>query len=147
MMRQKVGKERSQGVFAPLAIPRCYPNLAELTPVCECPAAPPGYRDARARTLGSVGSSGYIWSLTIPTGSGYAHYLSFSYSWLDPQSSNYRAYGFPLRCLQEHPQGVLLGFSQPNLNRACRPAGLLPRAGIKPSGRAQPSRGESISFL
>ncbi len=40
VMRQKVGKERSQGVFAPLAIPRCYPNLAELTPVCECPAAP-----------------------------------------------------------------------------------------------------------
>ena len=36
-MRQKVGKERSQGVFAPLAIPRCYPNLAELTPVCVCP--------------------------------------------------------------------------------------------------------------
>ncbi len=30
-MRQKVGKERSQGVFAPLAIPRCYPNLAETT--------------------------------------------------------------------------------------------------------------------
>ena len=33
------------------------------------------------------------------------------------------------------------------LNRACRPAGLLPRAGIKPSGRAQPSRGEYNSFL
>ena len=40
VMRQKVGKDRSQGVFAPLANPRNGPNLAELTPVCECPAAP-----------------------------------------------------------------------------------------------------------
>ncbi len=31
VMRQKVGKERSQGDSAPLAIPRCYPNLAETT--------------------------------------------------------------------------------------------------------------------
>ena len=39
------------------------------------------------------------------------------------------------------------GFLSRILNRACRPAGLLPRAGIKPSGRAQPSRGEYNSFL
>ena len=68
----------------------------------ECPATPaPGYRHRDHGTLYAVGADGYSWSSTIPTGSGYAHYLSFSYSWLDPQSSNYRAYGFPLRCLQE----------------------------------------------
>ncbi len=126
-MRQKVGKERSQGVFAPLAIPRCYPNLAELTPVCECPAAPPGFRDARARTLGSVGSSGYSWSSTF-TGSD-ARYLGFNYGFLARMASKTpRGRGFQLRCLQEHPEGVLLGFSQPN-SKPGLPTGWLASAG------------------
>ena len=59
VMRQKVGKERSQEGAAPLAIPRCYPNLAETT--------------LAKRPVGA------------------------------------------LRDLQEHPEGVLLGFSPPNL--------------------------------
>ncbi len=41
VMRQKVGKERSQGDSAPLANPRRNgPNLAEKAPVFECRAAP-----------------------------------------------------------------------------------------------------------
>ena len=40
VMRQKVGKERSQGSSTPLANPRRYPNLAETTlakrPVARC---------------------------------------------------------------------------------------------------------------
>ncbi len=66
--------------------------------------AAPGFRDAGSRTGGrlyEVGDSGYSWSSTIPTGSGYARYLLFYYSWLYPQNSSNRAYGFPLRCLQE----------------------------------------------
>ena len=68
-------------------------------------APAPGFRDAGSTkgygVLWNVGNNGYSWSSTIPTGSGYAHLLDFDYSWLNPQSSNYRAYGLQLRCLQE----------------------------------------------
>ncbi len=56
----------------------------------------------------NVGNLGYIWSSSILSRSGYAHYLSFNYAGIGPQSYNHRAYGFQLRCLQEHPRGVLL---------------------------------------
>ena len=105
-----------------MAIPRCYPNLAELTPVCECPAAPPGSRDSGYRTaengagkLYAVGYSGYGWSSSIPTGSGNARYLHFNY-------------GFLARMDSKTPGGRAADFT------------------LEP-GRAQPSRGESISFL
>ncbi len=61
----------------------------------------PGYRHRDYGTLYDVGGAGYIWSSTIPAGSGSAHYLYFGYGEVSPQSSNGRAYGFPLRCLQE----------------------------------------------
>ena len=107
MMRQKVGKERSQEVFAPLAIPRRNgPNLAELTPVCECRAAPaPGFRDSGWRgvaaggTLHQVGSHGAGWS--TKTAGNDTYYLRFDCGWLVPQNSSCRAYGLQLRCLQE----------------------------------------------
>ncbi len=91
VMRQKVGKERSQGVFAPLAIPRCYPNLAETT--------------LAKRPVGA------------------------------------------LRDLQEHPEGVLLGFSPPNLEPGLRAKKRVSQFGLPHPVGAQPSRGESISFL
>ena len=73
----------------------------------------PGFRDAGSRTGGrlyEVGFSGFSWSSTIPTGSGNARYLLFYYSWLYPQNSSNRAYGFPLRCLQEEePRECLAG--------------------------------------
>ncbi len=70
----------------------------------ECRAAPaPGFRDAMSTRgfggLRDVGSNGYSWSSTI-TGSD-AHFLYFHCNGVNPQSSNARAYGFPLRCLQE----------------------------------------------
>ena len=69
------------------------------------PPPAPGFRDAGYfngyGTLYGVGYAGYIWSSTIPTGSGNAHYLSFGYGGINPQGNNYRGYGFPLRCLQE----------------------------------------------
>ncbi len=48
--------------------------------------------------LWGVGYSGYSWSSSIAGTS--AHNLYFDYSWLNPQGSDYRAYGFQLRCLQ-----------------------------------------------
>ena len=102
VMRQKVGKERSQGVFAPLANPRRNgPNLAEKAPVFECRAAPPGFRVYGSGMLWYVGSNGYSWSSSFPSGSGNAHFLGFYFDGVGPQNSNYRAYGLPLRCLQE----------------------------------------------
>ena len=68
----------------------------------ECPAAPaPGDRAYEYGTLWYVGNGGYIWSSTIPTGSGNAHSLGFGYGGVGPQSNFSRAYGFQLRCLQE----------------------------------------------
>ncbi len=72
------------------------------------PRVPPGFRDSGWRgtnaegKLHHVGYSGYSWSSTIPTVSSfYVHFLDFNPTWLKPQNSNYRAHGFPLRCLQE----------------------------------------------
>ncbi|MDE5945011.1 MAG: hypothetical protein K2G93_05420 [Rikenella sp.] len=47
-----------------------------------------------------VGYNGYSWS-SIPSGSIGAYYLLFSCVGVSPNYSNYRAYGFQLRCLQE----------------------------------------------
>jgi hypothetical protein len=63
--------------------------------------AAPGLRAYQYGTLYHVGYAGYIWSSTIPAGSGDARTLGFGYGGISPQSSNGRAYGFQLRCLQE----------------------------------------------
>ena len=55
--------------------------------------------------------------------------------------------GFQLRCLQEHPEGVLLGFSPPNLEPGLRAKKRVSQFGLPHPVEAQPSRGESISFL
>ncbi len=60
----------------------------------------PGLRAYQYGTLYNVGNAGYIWSSTIPTGSGNAHNLNFNYGGINPQNNNNRAYGFQLRCLQ-----------------------------------------------
>ena len=61
----------------------------------------PGCRERSVGTLYAVGHGGNSWSSSIPAGSSDARYLGFNNSWLNPQSNNYRAYGFPVRCLQE----------------------------------------------
>ncbi len=66
------------------------------------PSGPaPGFRSYQYGTLSGIGYAGFVWSATIPTGSGYAHHLYFDYSWLNPQSGSHRSYGLQLRCLQE----------------------------------------------
>ena len=55
-----------------------------------------------------VGHSGFCWTSSISVHNTSAHYLNFGYGGINPQSNNYHAYGFPLRCLLEHPKGVLL---------------------------------------
>ena len=67
--------------------------------------AAPGFRDSGWREteggsgkLWGVGNGGYSWSSTV-SGSG-VRVLDFDPTWLRPQNSNYRGYGFPLRCLQ-----------------------------------------------
>ncbi len=68
----------------------------------ECWGTPaPGFRSYQYGTLSGIGYAGFVWSATIPTGSGYAHHLYFDYSWLNPQSGSHRSYGLQLRCLQE----------------------------------------------
>ncbi len=70
---------------------------------------------------------GYSWSSTF-TGSD-ARYLGFNYGFLARQASKTPGgRGFPLRCLQEEGGGRAADFT------------------LEPGG-AQPSRGESISFL
>ncbi|MDE5945477.1 MAG: hypothetical protein K2G93_07835 [Rikenella sp.] len=48
-----------------------------------------------------IGRSGYSGSSTIPSGSIGAYNLTFLYSGIYPNSSNYRGNGYQLRCLQE----------------------------------------------
>ncbi len=70
----------------------------------------PGLRAYQYGTLYYVGYAGYIWSSTIPTGSGSAHRLGFGYGGICPQSNNSRAYGFQLRCLQAFIVGCFVFF-------------------------------------
>ncbi len=77
----------------------CVRFSVALPPGIGCRAAP-GLRAYQYGTLYNVGNAGYIWSSTIPTGSGNAHNLNFNYGGINPQNNNNRAYGFQLRCLQ-----------------------------------------------
>ncbi|MDE6499827.1 MAG: hypothetical protein K2K83_03875 [Rikenella sp.] len=47
----------------------------------------------------NVGRGGYSWSSTVTGSHGY--FLDFYCDWINPNNSNHRSYGFPLRCLQE----------------------------------------------
>ena len=63
----------------------------------------PGFRDAgyngRLGGLVSVGHYGYSWSSTVSSTNGMN--LTFGVTWLIPSTSDYRGYGFQLRCLSE----------------------------------------------
>ena len=67
----------------------------------------PGVRDAGSQVGGvlyAVGNSGYSWSSAIPTAADVGHrayYLDFYYDGIYPNTTTNRAFGFPLRCLQE----------------------------------------------
>ena len=83
------------------AVPACCRANSSFRVPSGTPA--PGFRDAGNNkgygTLYSVGSNGYGWTSTIVSTS--AHFLNFSNIWLRPEDHGNRAYGLPLRCLQE----------------------------------------------
>ena len=75
------------------------------SPSLRLPSGPaPGYRDSGYNKAGGalwlVGYYGYSWSTSILSGSSSARFLYFGYDGVSPQGNSYRAYGFPLRCLQ-----------------------------------------------
>ncbi|WP_195497469.1 hypothetical protein [Alistipes senegalensis] len=59
-----------------------------------------GYRNRTSGALTNVGSNGYSWSSSPTQGSTNAGYLNFSASNVNPQNNNYRANGFPVRCVR-----------------------------------------------
>ncbi|WP_300729155.1 hypothetical protein [uncultured Rikenella sp.] len=58
----------------------------------------PGFRNAHSGTTGLNGNRGYSWSSSVDDANGFRLY--FSATWMT-NDANYRAYGFPLRCLSE----------------------------------------------
>jgi len=60
-----------------------------------------GYRNRTSGALADVGSNGVSWSSSPTQSSAYAGYLHFNATSVYPQSSNSRAYGFPVRCVRE----------------------------------------------
>lgn len=61
------------------------------------PAA--GYREHINGVLSHIGSTGFYWSAS--TSGTYARYLGYDMSSVSPGSIYSRAYGFPIRCIQE----------------------------------------------
>ncbi len=61
--------------------------------------AAPGNRYCESGKLTEVGYSGYGWALTIHSDN--AHSLNFNAGGFNPNGYYRRAYGLPLRCLQE----------------------------------------------
>ncbi|MDE6499124.1 MAG: hypothetical protein K2K83_00250 [Rikenella sp.] len=46
-----------------------------------------------------LGNCGFGWASSVAGINAYR--LAFCCAWVGPNNSDYRAYGFPLRCLQE----------------------------------------------
>jgi len=57
-----------------------------------------GFRNYTDGTLNYVASSGYVWSSTA--NGTFAYNLDFSSSNVTPARNNYRAFGFPVRCIK-----------------------------------------------
>ena len=98
----------------------------------------PGYRDANSMrgygAMRGVGSHGYSWSSFVSEDIAYR--LGLSNGGISPQGIDNRAYGFPLRCLQEHPKGVLLAWRARKFGLAPTP----PRR-FAPGGRGRRPKG------
>ena len=115
------------------------------------PGVPLGTRTAPTGCFAGLFSDkrdarGYSWSSSVRGTS--ADHLDFGSGSIRPQNSDGgRTSGLPLRCLQEHPESVLLGFSPPNLEPGLRAKKRVSHFGLPHPVEPQPSRGESISFL
>ena len=73
-------------------------SLSDLMSGYSNPAS--GYLNNSNGTLNNVGSNGYYWSAT-PYSQSSGYNLRFGSSNVNPAYSSYRAYGFPVRCVQE----------------------------------------------
>ncbi len=116
------------------------------------PGVPLGTRTAPTGCFAGLFSDkrdahGYSWSSTIPSGNTNAHLLVFYYFLARMASKTPGGRGFQLRCLQEHPEGVLLGFSPPNLEPGLRAKKRVSQFGLPHPVEPQPSRGEYNFFL
>ena len=61
-----------------------------------------GYRTNYSGDLNIVGESGYAWSSAPYSASSVnGSYLGFYSSYVNPENSYVRTYGFPVRCVQE----------------------------------------------
>ncbi|WP_299456647.1 hypothetical protein [uncultured Rikenella sp.] len=59
----------------------------------------PGFREKSNGELVSIDNGGFSYSSSV--GGNHGMSLNFSVTYLYPSSSDYRAYGFQLRCLSE----------------------------------------------
>ena len=59
-----------------------------------------GFRSSSVGSLFNVGDYGYYWS-AVPSGTIYGCYLSFGWSYVSPQDSDYRSFGFAARPVSE----------------------------------------------
>ena len=59
-----------------------------------------GYRHLYDGFLSTVGLIGYYWSASPDSNDAYNVYFNDD-SYVNPSASNYRAYGYSVRCLQE----------------------------------------------
>jgi hypothetical protein len=152
VMRQKVGKERSQGVFAPLANPHrflaCPLRKFDLAPtplrLCKTPVGvPSGTRPRATATEATVCCRASAKADTV--GRLPFQRMPVPTSYTSPPVGSTRRAAITVRTVfscvasRNTQRMSYWGSLSRILNRACRPAGLLPRAGIKPSGRAGPS--------
>ena len=72
----------------------------DFAPLFLSPAS--GYRASGSGGLHNVGAGGYAWSSSPSSASSVnGLYLYFDGSYVSPESTSGRAYGFPVRCVQE----------------------------------------------
>ncbi len=65
-----------------------------------------GYRNSGSGGLYHVGSLGCAWSSSPYSASSvYGSYLHFDSSNVNPETTNYRAYAFPVRCARQQVGG------------------------------------------
>ena len=65
-----------------------------------------GFRAGDSGGLYHMGTIGYAWrSAPSSASSVYGSNLVFNSSGVDPENSNYRAYGFPVRCVPDNKSG------------------------------------------
>ena len=122
VMRQKVGKERSQGDCHPLAIPRCYPNLAETT-LAKRPVG--ALRCLQEEGEGAAGHA----NRACGQKSGSASLASHTPSGPDPLGENITLSSPPLE-----PRGLLLSVMRQKVGKERSQEGCAPLANPRRNG-------------